>query len=57
VIALGDTREALLFVNGAYIGSASLAADGPLSGGAGLIVLNHGVEATYSHFALFAAHS
>lgn len=57
VIALGDTYKALLFVNGAYIGSAQLKSDGPINGGAGVIVLNHGVEATYSHFALYAAHS
>lgn len=57
VIALGDTHTALLFVNGAYIGSGSLRADGPIDGDAGVIVLNHGVEATYSHFALYPAHS
>jgi serine/threonine protein kinase len=57
VIALGDAHKALLFVNGAYIGSAALRADGPVSGDAGVIVLNHGVEATYSHFALYPAHS
>lgn len=57
VIALGDAQKALLFVNDAYIGAAPLRADGPTSGGAGLIVLNHGVEATYSHFALYPAHS
>ena len=57
VIALGDAQKALLFVNGAYIGTAPLRADGPLSGGAGVIVLNHGVEATYSDFALYPAHS
>ncbi len=57
VIALGDAHEALLFINGAYIDSAQLKLDGPLNGGAGVIVLNHGVEATYSHFALYSAHS
>lgn len=57
VIALGDTQQALLFVNGAYIGSTQLRPDGPLSGGAGVIVLNHGVEATYTHFSLYQAHS
>ncbi len=57
VIALGDAHKALLFVNGAYIGSAALPPDGPISGGAGVIVLNHGVEASYSHFALYPAHS
>jgi serine/threonine protein kinase len=56
VIALGDSHEAQLFVNGAYIGSAQLRTDGPVSGGAGVIVLNHGVEATYSHFAIYPAH-
>ncbi len=57
VVALGDSYKALLFVNGGYIGSAPLRNDGPINGGAGVIVLNHGVEATYSHFALYAAHS
>jgi serine/threonine protein kinase len=57
VIALGDAHKALLFVNGAYIGAASLRPDGPINGGAGIIVLNHGVEATYSNFALYTAHS
>lgn len=57
VIALGDTYSAQLFVNGAYIGSAPLKSDGPINGGAGVIVLNHGVAATYSHFALYPAHS
>jgi hypothetical protein len=57
VIALGDTHTALLFVNGAYVGSGSLRADGPINGDAGVIVLNHGVEAAYSHFALYPAHS
>lgn len=57
VIALGDAHEALLFVNGAYIGTANLRPDGPSSGGAGVIALNHGVEASYSHFALYPAHS
>ncbi len=57
VIALGDAHEALLFINGAYVGSAQLRPDGPVSGDAGVIVLNHGVEATYSHFALYPAHS
>jgi len=52
-----DPAPPLLFVNGAYIGSAALRADGPVSGDAGVIVLNHGVEATYSHFALYPAHS
>ncbi|HET9979329.1 MAG TPA: hypothetical protein VFQ32_02725, partial [Ktedonobacterales bacterium] len=57
VIALGDAHKALLFVNGAYIGSAALRPDGPISGDAGVIVLNHGVEASYSRFALYPAHS
>ncbi len=57
VIALGDVHQALLFVNGAYIGTAQLRADGPINGGAGVIALNHGVEASYSHFALYPAHS
>lgn len=57
VIALGDAQKALLFVNGAYVGTAHLPAAGPITGGAGIIVLNHGVEATYSHFALYPAHS
>lgn len=57
VIALGDTHTALLFVNGAFVGSGSLRADGPIYGDAGVIVLNHGVEAAYSHFALYPAHS
>ena len=57
VIALGDTHQALLFVNGAYIDTAQLKLDGPQNGGAGVIVLNHGVEAEYTHFALYPAHS
>lgn len=57
VIALGDVRKAKLFVNGAYVGSATLDSSGPVNGGAGLIVLNHGVEAVYSSFALYSAHS
>jgi hypothetical protein len=57
VIAQGTTRQALLFVNGAYVGAATLIQGGPVSGGAGVIVLNHGVEATYTNFALYPAHS
>lgn len=57
VIALGSSQQALLFINDAYVGTAQLRSDGPLSGGAGVIALNHGVEATYSHFALYPAHS
>lgn len=57
VIALGSSQQALLFINDAYVGTAQLRSDGPLSGGAGVIALNHGVEATYSRFALYPAHS
>jgi eukaryotic-like serine/threonine-protein kinase len=47
-----------LFANGSYIATAPLQTGGPNGGGAGLIILNDGVEATFSNFALYpAAHS
>lgn len=55
VITHASAHQASLFVNGAYVGVAPLNPDGPTRGGAGVIVLNHGVEATYTNFALYAA--
>ena len=55
VITHASAHQAVLFVNGAYVGAAPLSPQGPTSGGAGVIVLNHGVEATYTNFALYAA--
>lgn len=56
VIAQGSAHQAVMFVNGKYIGVAQLRADGPINGDAGLIVLDHGVAASFSHFALYPAH-
>lgn len=44
-----------IFVNGSYIATIPLEAGGPYSGDAGLIVLNHGVEAVFSNFTLYPA--
>ncbi len=44
-----------IYVNGSYIASVPLEAGGPSGGDAGLIVLNHGVEAVFSDFALYPA--
>lgn len=55
VITHSSAHQASLFVNGAYVGVAPLNPDGPTRGGAGVIVLNHGVEATYTNFALYTA--
>ncbi len=43
-----------IFVNGSYIATIPLEAGGSYSGGAGLIVLNHGVEAVFSNFTLYS---
>ncbi|HEX8983230.1 MAG TPA: serine/threonine-protein kinase [Ktedonobacterales bacterium] len=55
VITHVSAHQVSLFVNGAYVGVAPLRSNGPNGGGAGVIVLNHGVEATYTNFALYAA--
>ncbi|HEU0026862.1 MAG TPA: serine/threonine-protein kinase [Ktedonobacterales bacterium] len=44
-----------LFANGSYIATVPLQAGGPSGGGAGLIILSNGVEATFSNFALYPA--
>ena len=44
-----------VYVNGSYITTVPLQAGGPYSGGAGVIILNHGVEAVFTNFTLYPA--
>jgi serine/threonine-protein kinase len=47
--------DVTIYVNGSYIASVPLEPGGPMGGEAGLIVLNHGVDAVYSNFTLYPA--
>jgi serine/threonine protein kinase len=55
--ALTNVKEntVTLFANGKYIAKSSLVAGGPIAGGSGLLVLNHGAEAAFSQYAIYAA--
>ncbi len=44
-----------LYANGSYVTTVPLEAGGPNGGGAGLIVLNNGVEVVFSNFTLYPA--
>jgi hypothetical protein len=44
-----------IYVNGSYVTTVPLQAGGPTGGGAGLIVLNQGVEAIFSDFTIYPA--
>lgn len=57
VVASAKLNSAVLFANGHYVGTVRLPADGPTSGGAGMLTLNVGSEAAFSQFAVFSATS
>ena len=53
VLADGNSNQALLFANGQFIAQTTLASGGPTSGNVGLMVLDTGVQARFSHLAVY----
>jgi len=53
--ALVDSQQGdiLLFANGQFVAKVALSASGPITGATGLIVLNNGAEAAFSHYAVY----
>lgn len=52
---LAHGHHAQLFANGQYVATVTLDADGPTSGSVGMIVMDDGAEAAYTHFAIYNA--
>jgi serine/threonine protein kinase len=50
-----NDNTVMLFANGKYVGTSSLASGGPTAGGSGLLVLNRGAEAAFSQYAVYRA--
>ena len=55
VLARGSVGAAYFFVNGHYVTGVQLSANGPTSGGAGMIVLDNPTEVVYANFAIYDA--
>ena len=53
--ALVDSQKGdiLLFANGQFVAQTPLSAAGPTTGAVGLIVLNNGAEAAFSHYSVY----
>lgn len=55
VLADGAKKEAILYANGQYINTVTLPEKGPTSGNVGMVVIDGGVDARYSNFAVYDA--
>lgn len=55
VLARGSTSQAYIFANGTFVAAFRLNANGPTSGGTGLIVLDSPTEAIFANFAVYDA--
>lgn len=53
VLADSTSRAAVLYANGQYLVTVGLSASGPSSGNVGLVVVDGGVDATYTNFAVY----